>query len=415
MKIREYRYRLFSHILWGKKKAHYKLKWQEIKFNKKNGQSISELIKKLRKSSKKQNKPVVIYVSYFDYYSPLQQRPNHMFNILADKGYPCLFCCGDSNYTNPRKNMHVIPSSWLKYVLNGKFPKVFDVPYGYPYLDMPNFFQYINDKSLVIYELIDDFDLLQNPKIIHMAKSMFCELVKRKNTFVLASADKLHKIALELGCDSKKIIVSKNAVNIQDFIYSKEQQLADIMQKIVNKNKPIVGYYGALTISWFDFELISEVIKNNQDMEFVFIGLKYPDIKIKETEACMNNLGKYSNFTYIPPISYKEIPNYAHCWDVAIIPFKINDITLGTSPVKLFEYMAMGLPIVTTPMPECKLYKSVYISNNAEEFGNQLKKAIASKKDPEYQSILRKEASENTWEMRVEDMIKIIKDNYKEN
>ena len=155
-----------------------------------------------------------------------------------------------------------------------------------------------------------------------------------------------------------------------------------------------------------------KTIAKNPDMEFILIGLKYSDKSIKETEEYFKKLEQFDNFTYIPPISYKDIPLYAKCWDVATIPFKINDITLGTSPVKLFEYMAMGLPIVTTPMPECKLYKSVFIADNAEDFSAKLKQAIKSKNDAKYQKILAKEASENTWEMRVNDMIDIIEKHY---
>ena len=98
---------------------------------------------------------------------------------------------------------------------------------------------------------------------------------------------------------------------------------------------------------------------------------------------------------------------------MATIPFKINNVTLGTSPVKMFEYMAMGLPIVTTPMPECMLYKSVFIAKDATEFEKQIRAAIAAKTDPAYQKTLQREARENTWDARVDDMVKIIEKHYK--
>lgn len=374
---------------------------------------INNVINLLKEESKKTKKPVVVYVSHFDYYSPLQQRPNHMFNIFADRGYPCLFCGWMDKYTNPRKNMHIIPYAWLKHILHGDFPKVFDVPYGYPYLDMPNFFQYINDKSLVIYELIDDFDLLMDSKIIDQAKDMFKRLVERENTFVFASANKLYDIALKLGAPKSRVFINQNAVNISDF-QKENKQTPEIMQKILKKKKPIIGYYGALTASWFDFDLVKKLVEKNPQYEFVLMGLKYPDKNLDETEKYFTDLSKFDNFTYIPPVKYKEIPSYAKCWDVATIPFQINDITLGCSPVKLFEYMAMGLPIVTTPMPECKLYKSVFIAKNATEFEKQIAAALKAKTDKKYQKILAKEASENTWEARVDDMVKIIEKYYKE-
>lgn len=373
--------------------------------------AIDELVSILNCESKKNNKPVVIYVTYFDYFSSLQQRPNHMFNILADKGYPCLFC--SKQYATPRKNLYVIPTVWLKYILQKTFPKVFDVSYAYSYQDMPNFFQYINDKSLVIYELIDDFDLLMNPSVIKQAKELFAQLIKRENTFVLTSANNLYKIAEDMGTPKSRLFMSKNGVNIADFVDNKLPTPV-VMENVVKKKKPIIGYYGCLTDSWFNFDLLKDLVKKCPQYEFVLIGHKYRDDNLEQTEKHFTDLSKFDNFTYIPPVPYKEIPSYAKCWDVATIPFKINEITLSTSPVKLFEYMAMGLPIVTTPMPECKLYESVFVAKDASEFEKQITAALKAKNTKKYQEILAREAAENTWEARVNDMIDIIEKHYKE-
>lgn len=371
---------------------------------------INNVINLLKEESKKTKKPVVVYVSYFDYYSPIPQRPNHMFDILAERGYPCVFCSW--KYENPRKNLHIIPTAWLKYILYANISKVFDVPFGYPYADIPNFFQYINDKSLVIYELIDDFDLLMDEKIIKQAKDMFTKLVKRENTFVFASAKKLCKIAEDMGTPKSRLFLNQNAVNVDDFANT-NAAVPDVMKTILSKKKPIIGYYGALTASWFDFDLFKKLVEKNQQYEFVLMGLKYADKNMDKTEQYFSELSKFDNFTYIPPVKYNEIPSYAKCWDVATIPFQINEITLGTSPVKLFEYMAMGLPIVTTPMPECQLYKSVFIAKDSDEFEKQIASALNAKNTKKYQETLAREASENTWTARVDDMIKIIEKYYK--
>lgn len=383
---------------------------KEKKRIKKDKNQIDDLVRILNRESKKNKKPVVVYVSYFDYYSPIPQRPNHMFDILAERGYPCVFCSW--KYENPRKNLHIIPTAWLKYILHANISKVFDVPFGYPYADIPNFFQYINDKSLVIYELIDDFDLLMDEKIIKQAKDMFTKLVKRENTFVFASAKKLCKIAEDMGTPKSRLFLNQNAVNVDDFANT-NAAVPDVMKTILSKKKPIIGYYGALTASWFDFDLFKKLVEKNQQYEFVLMGLKYADKNMDKTEQYFSELSKFDNFTYIPPVKYNEIPSYAKCWDVATIPFQINEITLGTSPVKLFEYMAMGLPIVTTPMPECKLYKSVFIAKDSDEFEKQIASALNAKNTKKYQETLSREASENTWGARVDDMIKIIEKHYK--
>ena len=86
----------------------------------------------------------------------------------------------------------------------------------------------------------------------------------------------------------------------------------------------------------------------------------------------------------------------------------INDITKATSPLKLFEYMALGKPIVTTAMTECKKYKSVFISDNYDEFVSLIDVAI-NIKDSEYFNLLEKEALENTWYEKAKIIIELIK------
>ncbi|MBQ5347017.1 MAG: glycosyltransferase, partial [Ruminococcus sp.] len=70
------------------------------------------------------------------------------------------------------------------------------------------------------------------------------------------------------------------------------------------------------------------------------------------------------------------LPYYATHFSVCTIPFLVNDITQATSPIKLFEYMALGKPIVTTAMNECKKYKSVMIAEDKKDFLEKIEKAI---------------------------------------
>ena len=93
------------------------------------------------------------------------------------------------------------------------------------------------------------------------------------------------------------------------------------------------------------------------------------------------------------------------------IPFLINDITQATSPLKLFEYMALGKPIVTTAMKECQKYKSVMIANNNSEFINLVDNAIQISKEhnEDYYKMLNTEALENTWEAKASAIIDLLK------
>ena len=121
---------------------------------------------------------------------------------------------------------------------------------------------------------------------------------------------------------------------------------------ILAKGKPIAGYYGALA-RWFDYELLRETARLRPDWSFVLIG---PD---HDGSLARSKLDRLPNVHWLGPRPYLALPGYLHRFDVATIPFAINDITLATSPLKLYEYFAAGRPVISTPMPECAAFAEV--------------------------------------------------------
>ena len=111
------------------------------------------------------------------------------------------------------------------------------------------------------------------------------------------------------------------------------------------------------------------------------------------------------------PRDYKVLKNYANYADILTIPFKINDITKSTSPVKIFEYMALHKPIVTTDLNECRKYKSVLIAKNHDEFITKLEEALKLENNKKYINLLDQEAQENDWSKKAEAIINLIKKN----
>ena len=89
--------------------------------------------------------------------------------------------------------------------------------------------------------------------------------------------------------------------------------------------------------------------------------------------------------------------------------FLLNDITKSTSPVKIFEYMAMEKPIITTDLLECRKYKSVLIGKSYDEFLKKLEEAYKLKDDSKYHKLLQKEAKENDWSKKAQVIIDLIK------
>ena len=223
--------------------------------------------------------------------------------------------------------------------------------------------------------------------------------MNNKNTYVIVTADALEKDVISQR-GKTNMVFSSNGVDYDFFkTYNKNYKYENEFQEILNKKKPIIMYYGALA-KWFDYDLIKKLAHTNK-YSIVLFGIKYD-------ESFDENLSNEKNIYFMGPRDYKVLKEYAKYADVLTIPFVINNITLATSPVKIFEYMALHKPIVTTDMPECRKYKSVLIGHNHDEFIKKIDEALKLKNDKKYIGLLDKEARENDWSKKAKAIIDLI-------
>jgi len=130
----------------------------------------------------------------------------------------------------------------------------------------------------------------------------------------------------------------------------------------------------------------------------ILIGIEHDDSLKK------SGLLDYKNVKYFGKKPYESLAGYVHFWDVCIIPFLINDITKATSPVKLFEYMAMEKPVVSTALPECLKYTAVKIAQNVQEFVSLVEECKDDCKDEKRKELLKKCAWENDWSVKAAEL-----------
>lgn len=126
---------------------------------------------------------------------------------------------------------------------------------------------------------------------------------------------------------------------------------------------PRLGFYGVID-ERFDIELIREVAQAHPEWHFVLIG---PIVKIDPAQ-----LPQMSNIHYPGGRGYKELPLYLSGWDIALIPFAINESTKFISPTKTPEYLAAGKPVISSPITDVinpyGKEELVYIASNSNEF-----------------------------------------------
>lgn len=182
--------------------------------------------------------------------------------------------------------------------------------------------------------------------------------------------------------------------------------------KLENIKHPIVGYIGAIDSYKFDYQLLKEAALKCPDFSFVIIG----GSGLKDAEGSLSELGleNIPNIYFLGTIPFVETPKYMAHFDVDLIPYVLNDYTIGGCfPVKFFNSMAAGIPSVVTDMPVFTLYKDItYISKTYEEFIQNVRKALEENND---KKIIERvsTAKQNTYELKVANMVGLIKSHLK--
>lgn len=159
-------------------------------------------------------------------------------------------------------------------------------------------------------------------------------------------------------------------------------------------DRPIIGYYGAIS-DWFDMELVAHCAQSRQDWNFVLIGSTF-GADLKPVEGM-------KNIYFLGEKPYKDLPGYLAYFDVCTIPFKIIPLTMATNPVKFYEYLSAGKPVVSVDLPELHAYREdCYLGCNPDEFVALLEQAYNEREDENLIKRRLKLASENSWDARVD-------------
>ena len=164
-----------------------------------------------------------------------------------------------------------------------------------------------------------------------------------------------------------------------------------------------IGYFGAIDV-WFDVELVNQIAANLPNFNIHLIGNINPVIKDK--------LMSLPNIILYGERQHSEIPNLAKSWSIALIPFKINDLTKATDPVKIYEYSALGIQTVSTRLPELSSTREniCYQVDNAEQAIDFIKNFKDNETDIQDR---RQFAVKNDWLTRAKVIETNLKDSFK--
>lgn len=167
---------------------------------------------------------------------------------------------------------------------------------------------------------------------------------------------------------------------------------------------PIIGYFGAIS-EWFDFDLVRHAARTHPDWTFVLIGSTFG-------APSHDDLARAPNVLFLGEKPYDELPSYLARFDVATIPFRLTPLIEATSPVKFFEYLAAGKPVVASRLPELVPHAGlVELVDSPEDFTRALERALLDT-SPERVAERRAFAARNTWSSRASVLLRHADDTF---
>ena len=324
-------------------------------------------------------------------------RPIRLTKVLLDLGIPVLFNYHRSSMNEPSpdfvdEKLIQIPTDITKSILGkiasldfGNKKKIFVVSYPHPSIPKV-LYRFVANGWYTIYDARDEWEEFSK---VGQAR-WYNEANER---YITSHCDNVTAVSRPLAnkldkySPKKPVSVVPNALG-WGFLQPDYRWIGD--------QQKIIGYFGHLTSSWFDWENLLYMAEKRPEYKFELIGHSAPD-----------DLDLPSNVELLGPKNHPQINKIAARWSVGIIPFQISTLADAVDPIKIYEYLALGLPTVSFRMPQIDDYPYTTTVENVEDFIEALDEMSTVRPNMnEVNSWL----NENCWENRVATMIQLVED-----
>lgn len=247
--------------------------------------------------------------------------------------------------------------------------------------------------SLLCYHCLDDVSVW-NPKRLPLQ-----EALEAKADLIFADSLPLQQRYLQKG---RHAILLRAGVDAVRFMKALDD--ATPIPKDLNElPSPRIGYVGSIHTFRVDISLMIELAKARPEWSIVLIGPMEKGLKIGGHLP--------SNLHFLGMRPYEDLPYYLKGLDVCLIPFLDTPAGRASNPLKLYEYLAAGRPVVSTPVPDLgDLRPFVEVACNVEEFVTTILKLLPSSRDPEAQKERAMAAAQHQWEHRAQAALGVIKE-----
>jgi glycosyltransferase involved in cell wall biosynthesis len=246
------------------------------------------------------------------------------------------------------------------------------------------------EPRAVIYDCVDDWPMFARAfDNIAVAE----ERLMRRADLVLVTVAELRDKASRFNA---RVFLVPNGVDAESFADIPEGRNGE-PSDVAALRRPRIGFVGNIA-EWVDLDLIERLARLRPEWSFVFVG-DYKAQRMRPREGNIHWLG------YRP---YERVPAYVRAFDVCIIPFVDSKLTRSVDPLKLYEYLAAGKPVVSTPLPRAADFGDlVRVASGPEAFASAIAGALSSTHEERERRVAA--ARRNGWSLRVAEMVSLIR------
>lgn len=243
--------------------------------------------------------------------------------------------------------------------------------------------------TLIVYHCVDDFSAFDGAgtAIANLER----ELVA-KSDLVVCSAEPLRAAKARLH---PNVELLRHGVDHAHFARALDDRLAP-HPDVRHLPRPILGFVG-LVESWVDLELLRELARRHSNGTVVIVGREAVDT---------SPLRREPNVVFLGRRPYGELPSILKGFEVGLCPFRESRVAQGANPLKVREYLAAGLPVVSSPIPEVARLPHCRIARGAEAFSRAVHEALTEA--PAARLARSESVRSESWEARWEELAKVI-------
>ena len=219
----------------------------------------------------------------------------------------------------------------------------------------------LGEESL-IYHCVDEYTAFSGVPSRSLAEIE--GVLLRRADAVFVSADRLLH---SKGAVNPRTFLVRHGVDHDHFRLALEPE-TDVPEEVARLPRPVLGYFGLIAEDWVDVDLLVHVARSFPEASIVLLGKVTMDVSRLEALPNVHLLGRKP---------YQSLPFYSKGFDVALIPFPISEATLNANPLKAREYLASGLPVVSTAIPEVEILGLCRIGRDRDGFVGEVAAALA--------------------------------------